>query len=171
MNSYQKEKLFYDFQPMIERFVWGAKKRLPFLDIDDLRGQAYLIFAETCERFVPGRASFGTFLFHRLRSLSNFIYLSRLTQKEEELEEVEKEDDPNLSIILDASLSCLSKDAGEVLFYLVNRDWETVGVGRKNPSYRNMQKAFKLFKDWGYSRFNRSWEELRKWYQENYYLV
>lgn len=172
MTSEVKTRLFHQYLPMMEKFV--SNKNSSFLDKEEIRSQVYLIFAETCERYQESyNCSFGTYLYSRMKSLNNFILEnSKEFFADEQGEDVDKKaEDPAFAVILDASLNSLSKDAGELLLYIVDRKWETPGVGRKAPSHDGLFNAFAFFKKWTFTRFDKSWKELKAWYNENYYLV
>jgi hypothetical protein len=77
MNTINSTEAFKQYQPLIESFTWKATKRYRYLEHDDIKQRAYLIFCEAIERYDENRkVKFITFLYHRLRTLNDYCLYS-----------------------------------------------------------------------------------------------
>lgn len=94
-------KAFKQFQPMIEGAAWKAHRHY-HIDVEELRGQAYLVFCEAIERYDPNKASFSTHLFSRLRTVKDYASQERRKcQKETSFQAKEKREDNDVNVGLD----------------------------------------------------------------------
>ena len=185
---------FKQYQPLIEGFAWKATKRYRYLEHDDIRQQAYLIFCETIERYDENRkVKFITFLYHRLRTLNDycrysnnrvmrvlFLYDIDLYQKSDkiDIENYEIEDyieDSSYELFeaamnrLEESLE-LSEDAQDIIDYLISREWETPGINRV-PRLYSIKKYYRYWKGWMPKRTEQAWEEIKDWWKSgNHFL-
>lgn len=175
-------KIFKQYQPLIEGFTWKATKRYRYLEHDDIKQQAYLIFCEAIERYDETRnVKFITFLFHRLRTLNDYcqfnnrikiseIYINPHDDEEKiKLVDVSYEQFEAAMDRLESSLE-LSEDAQEILEYLISREWETPGINRV-PRLHSVKQYFRYWKDWMPKRTEAAWDEIKSWWQSgNYFL-
>jgi len=59
---------FGDYEALLAKEAFRIARTTPWLDVDDLRQEAYLAFRQALERFEPGRRhAFSTYLTHRVR--------------------------------------------------------------------------------------------------------
>jgi len=180
---------FKQYQPLIEGFTWRAVKRHNYLEYDDIKQQAYLIFCEAIERFDESRkVKFITFLFHRLRTLNDYcIFENKKKNGINKLPHVynnnEGYEENNEMDIIDTSYEQfeiamerlesaleLSKDAQEILNYLIGREWETPGINRI-PRLHSVKKYFYYTKNWMPKRTETAWDEIKSWWRSgNHFL-
>ena len=187
---------FKQYQPLIESFTWKATKRYRYLEHEDIKQQAYLIFCEAIERYDEKRnVKFITFLFHRLRTLNDYclqksyqninplfknkafpkgikntpdkngikiltsenwkykallyvntFIIENYDYNKEEITDISYELFEAAMDRLESSLE-LSKDAQEILDYLISREWETPGINRV-PRLHSVKQYFRYWKDW-----------------------
>jgi hypothetical protein len=172
---------FKQYQPLIEGFAWKATKRYRYLEHNDIRQQAYLIFCEAIERYDENRkVKFITFLFHRLRTLNDYCDFNRKILFNDDIEfnddgEDESLADPSYELFeaamdrLEESLE-LSEDAQDIIDYLISREWETPGINRV-PRLHSIKKYYRYWKGWMPKRTEQAWEEIKDWWKSgNHFL-
>jgi DNA-directed RNA polymerase specialized sigma subunit len=170
---------FKQYQPLIESFTWKATKRYRYLEHDDIKQQAYLIFCEAIERYDPSRnAQFITFLYHRLRTLNDYCKFNRTVDSQIQLFDSDQEE--NVIDVtfeqfeaamgrLEESLE-LSEDAQDIIDYLISREWETPGINRV-PRLYSIKKYYRYWKGWMPKRTEQAWEEIKDWWKSgNHFL-
>lgn len=164
-----QEKYFNQYRSMIEGAAWRAS-RIFRMDVEDLRAQSYLIFCEAIEKFNPTRAGFGTYLFDRLRTINDYCVMQVRRDKHPEL--------PDGSAIVWwdnffefeqaierlESKSELSKDAQEILSFILGREWEDVNAKVKRvPRYSAISAIYRK-RNWQPSRTKKAWSEIKTWW-------
>ena len=170
---------FKQYQPLIEGFAWKATKRYRYLEHDDIRQQAYLIFCETIERYDENRkVKFITFLYHRLRTLNDYCKFNRTvdsqiqffdSDQEEELIDVTFEQFEAAMGRIEESLE-LSEDAQDIIDYLISREWETPGINRV-PRLYSIKKYYRYWKGWMPQKTEQAFNEIKAWWQSgNHFL-
>lgn len=159
---------FSDYQNMCRAAAWNVSKkyRLPY---DDLESQSYLIFFESIERFDPSKgAAFSTFLFSRLRTLSDYAYKEirflKSIPEDMSVDDMEIEVPSGIEVFeeilqfYNSARFLLSPDAHKLLLYLMNEKSE------KKPVFSRVSKSFRSESQWGPKRIKEAWEELKSWY-------
>ena len=165
--------LFKQFEPMIlDRARTLAKKY--FLEPDDIYSKGLEIFMNTVQKFDKQKSSFSTYLFNNLKDLNNYCK----DQYRMKVKNVRMNDDEE-SLLLDfhifqdtiikmESKLPLSKNAQEILSYIVDRKWEVnPGVKQHKPS---LSFTIREYKKKGVRRCEviKAWKELGSWWNENY---
>lgn len=195
-----QEMYFNQYRKMIENAAWKAS-RIFRMDVEDLRAQAYLIFCEAIERYDPGKASFSTHLFNRLRTINDYCVMQkrRLTDAfydntnyhvsstrtgsdyryhlELANEKINRRQiaffddciDYNYQIFQEAverleSKSDLSKDAQDILSFILGREWEDVESKVKRVPRFSMVSQIYRRKNWPISRTKKAWSEIKTWW-------
>lgn len=164
-----QEMYFNQYRKMIEKAAWKAS-RIFRMDVEDLRSQAYLIFCEAIERYDPTKASFSTHLFNRLKTINDYCIIQLRRDKHAEL--------PDGSAIVwwdnffafqEAverleSKSDLSKDAQDILSFILGREWEDVESKVKRvPRFSTVNQIYRN-KNWPISRTKKAWSEIKTWW-------
>lgn len=185
------DELLNKHRQMIRQHAWSAAQAWN-MDFSELEAQALLIFVEATKRYKKTKgASFGTFLFHRLRTLNDYCereikiqgrleplleemfdgdslcdsseYIS-MKSTEEQLKKIDDSFVDFCDVLSDAEAKAkLSMDAQAILNYIFVGDWGTPGSALK-PSLFGAQNAFKR-EGWLPSRTLKAWEEVKFWYR------
>lgn len=165
------EAEFTQFRPMVEKFAWKAAREYR-IEIEEVRGQAYLIFSETMIKYDPRKGSLSTYLHHNLRQLGNHCLRCTRRSVVEKAQSSDyfdghsalryssaKESLDRLEDALD-----LSGDAQAVLDFVISRDWEVPGTNLV-PRFSAIRRWFEWSEGWKYRRTKLAWDEIRAWWR------
>jgi len=151
-----------DYKGIINKQSWAyAKKYL--LDFEDVQSQAFVIFCEALQKYDDRRASFSTYLWHRLRMLEGWCWNEVCVQRfldESIPEDLPMEKRPKLD------LSELGLDAAELVRRIVRGDFYDPEHPTRKAGFRT--KIAKVFPTLGWSsaRFSKAWTEAKSWWRE-----
>ncbi len=166
------EQLLPKYEPMIRKIAWRVAKRYE-LDFEDIVQEGYAIFVDACERYDDSKASFSTFLTHRLRSMNDTLTVIRREIRQRQMsvrdeyaysrapspvDEVERLLD---ELTFDELFDRWSIDAREVF------DWMSVGPApTKRPGLKQAMFYFGAVRHWAARRTIAAWEEIRSGWME-----
>ena len=163
------EQYFNQYRKMVENAAWKAS-RIFRLDVEDLRAQSYLIFCEAIERYDPTKASFSTHLYNRLRTINDYCICQIRRDRHPELPSesaiVWWDNFFNFEQAIERleSKSNLSKDAQEILTFILDREWEDVESKVKRVPRFSMVNQIYRNKNWPSSRTKKAWSEIKTWW-------
>jgi hypothetical protein len=164
------------YSRMVRSAAWRSAKRHD-LDFQELEAQAIFVFCEALRRFDAERATFSTFLTHRLRTLEDYAKreargYARTESLDDDDETFEARDYETADAVFqfierERQLTRLSEDARDVLNYLCGHEWETPGITLKDrPTFRGISEWYQERWGWTPRRIREAWAELEQWWAE-----
>ena len=143
------------------------------VDFEDIVSEGFYIFAKALQKYDDKKSQFSTYLWHSLKYLEDYCKKQKKYVDKNTLTEFE-------SLILDErifiatmekveTLTKLSKNAKDILNYILNLEWYSPEQESKNPNLSSTIKHF-VAKGWGKRQTMRAWSEVKLWWDTYYYL-
>lgn len=170
---------FEKYVKLLQKKSWDYAKKYG-IEYEEMLAQAYLIYCECLEKYIPGKASFTTYLYIQLNRLGDFARTYNRQKGlllQDHFQPISNEDE-NLEVEVESPMPLMSKEqflsiAGEklssiaccVLAWIVNYEW--VGTRRRVPTVEIASRSFGIDKE----RMNAIWNEIGTyWRNEGYTL-
>lgn len=187
-------ELFNKFRPMIESYVWKAKRKWKQYERDELQSQAFLLFCEALNKYDSSRnVKFSTFLYNELKRLNDYCKseLKKKISKNFTIININYSDDylkgfdclyinipykffdtyKNRRELLEKEFEDinLSDDAKYILAALLSYEWNIPGYNRK-PSFHSLSLDLNYCFDWSKKRTGIAWNEIKRWWNSKGYI-
>lgn len=167
------EILYKNYERMLQKISWYYAKKWN-LEFEDVFGESTVIFAETLARYQDDISSFSTYLYHRLKKLSQYCLYQVSNQTKKRYIPIILPLDDDIKFLQKFSLLTFpdKKDSKELLDYILSRSWEFQKKScyihhaikpYKKPTY----EYFHNVKNWSMGKFEKVWKDLEKWFREN----
>lgn len=175
----ESQALFKQYQPMICYYANKVANKW-HVEADDVIEEGYTLFVLALRDYDAQKASFSTYLYHKLRKLDQYcimhgglIKVSRAKQKIRcvpidgfdfctyenfckalEQQEIKRE---------------LSPEARKMLQYIVDKTWEVVGEKTNRCTFKMMMEKY-VNDGWEICKVRKVWNELQTWWGKYYYV-
>jgi len=149
------------------------------MDYDEIEAQGFLIYCKTITKFDNKKASFSTYLYRNLSG--NLLAYCRQKKEKEGLENYDepfekytdlreaKESQPTIEQLLQYAKNHITSDTYDVLFWIVNREWED-SKRKKKPSMKDARWFFCGVKKWDVKRIYDAWAELKYFWRSGIFM-
>lgn len=173
MKKEEKEKYFKQQSPQLKGLAYRLSKKYK-MEYDEIQSKVYLKFCEIIDKYDKNRSQIYTFLKNQLQNINNELK-SEINKKNNfhdvsieilEYSNVEEYKNRFIKIIefYESYRTELSERAKIILEYIL--DAPIGGVNRK-PSKYSVQKYCCKLLGWKSKIFEKVWEEIRIWWNNN----